>query len=141
MLLAAALSCTFLYNYAEQEPDKCQNCVLQQQQQQYQQQLDAQTDQVVISNFANMLMSIIQMAANPYDPQTLAQNGCNIVAGIANIAQQACKMVKEGEVAEDQIAEHLYAKMIELGIHEQIAQQVSRSSLRSVAVPIPTLTL
>lgn len=113
-------------------PDKCQNCV-QQQQQQYQQQLDAQTDQVVIANFANMLMSIIHMAANPYDPQTLAQNGCNIVAGIANIAQQACKMVKDGEIAEDQIAEHLYAKMIELGVHEQIAQQITRSSLRSVA--------
>jgi len=133
MLLVAVLSCTFLYNHAEQAPEKCQNCVLQQQQQQYQQQLDAQTDQVVISNFANMLMSIIQMAANPYDPQTLAQNGCNIVAGIANIAQQACKMVRQGEIAEDQVADFFYAKMIELGVHDQIAQQITRSSLRNIA--------
>lgn len=130
-LLVAVLSCTVLTNRTEQEPDKCQNCILQQQQQ-YQQQLDAQTDQVVISNFANMLMSIIQMAANPYDPQTLAQGGCNIVSGIANIAQQACKMVQRGEIAEDQVADFFYAKMIELGVHEQIAQQITRSSLRSV---------
>jgi hypothetical protein len=104
------------------EPEKCQNCQKQ----------DEITNQVVISNFANMIMSIIQMAANPYDPQTLAAGGCNIVSGIANIAQQAAKLVQQGEISEDQVAAHFYAKMIELGLHEQIAQQVSRSALRTM---------
>ncbi len=106
------------------EPEKCQNCTQKQD----------QTAQVVISNFANMVMNVIQMAANPHDPQTLATGGCQIVGSIANIAQEACRMVAAGEATADEISAVFYAKMIESGVHEEIATQVSKSMLRTMSV-------
>lgn len=102
--------------------DKCQNCVDK----------EDKTAQVVITNFASMIMNVIQMAANPHNPQTLVNGGCNIIAGIANIAQEACKMVEQGIASSDEIAEVFYAKMIELGVHEEIASHISRSQLKQL---------
>lgn len=119
-LLLALVIATSTYSAAE--PEKCQNCTQKQD----------QTAQVVISNFANMVMNVIQMVANPHDPQTLASGGCNIIAGIANIAQEACKMVEQGEATSDELAEVFYAKMIELGVHEEIALHVRKSLLREM---------
>lgn len=109
--------------YAAELPERCQNCA----------QKEDKTAQVVIANFANMVMNVIQMAANPHDPQALAAGGCQIVGSIANIAQEACRMVEAGEATVDEISAVLSAKMLELGISEEIALQITRSLALSCA--------
>jgi hypothetical protein len=89
-----------------------------------------QTVQVVLANFAQMIINLITMAGNPHDPATLVENGSSIINSITNIAQEALKLVELDKLNEDEISEALYNKLIELKVHEELAAHITKLSLR-----------
>lgn len=86
--------------------------------------------QVVIANFAQIAMNFLQIAGNPRDPVAIVNGGCNIIASIASIAQEACKQAKFDNIPDDQLAEVIYKKLLEQNVHEIIGKQISKSALK-----------
>ena len=91
------------------------------------------TAQTILANFANIAMSIIAMGSNPYDKTTLMQGGCNIVASLTNIAQEAFKLIDKEELKRanrEELSQILYKKLHEIGLPEQIAEYVSTNAAK-----------